>query len=134
YHCSSRAHRLSDISSAEELRGALENVQTLAAEPSNDSSQLGVAVRQVLNDFRGSSLAAVVMLTDGVTTEGEDLVKVSKYAGQTGVPLYLVGLGDNQKPRDLILHDLQVEDTVYVNDRVVFEVRLTGNGYPDLSA
>ena len=27
------------------------------------------------------------------------------------------------------LHDLQVEDVVYVNDRVVFEARLTGQGY-----
>lgn len=133
YHCSTKAARIADVSESDQLPDAKAVLDGLKPDPAHDSSQLGAAVRQVLNDFRGSSLAAIVMLSDGVTTEGEDLVKVSKYAGQTGVPLYLVGLGDNQKPRDLILHDLQVEDTVYVNDRVVFEVRLTGNGYADLS-
>jgi hypothetical protein len=133
YHCSTKAARIADVTEADHLKDAQAALDGLSADPSHDSSRLGAAVRQVLNDFRGSSLAAIVMLSDGVTTEGEDLVKVSKYAGQSGVPLYLVGLGDNQKPRDLILHGLQVEETVYVNDRVVFEVRLTGNGYPDLT-
>src|SRR5262249_49163025 len=98
----------------------------------NDSSQLGAAVRQALNDFRGSSLAAVVMLTDGVTTEGEDLVKVSKYAAQLGVPLYFVGIGDAHETRDLNVQDVQVTDWVYVNDRATFEVSLTGQGFENV--
>jgi hypothetical protein len=133
YHCSARAHRLKDATGLDEVGPALEAINSLQADPKNDSSQLGMAVRQVLNDFRGSSLAAVVMLTDGVTTEGEDLVKVSKYAQQMGVPLFFVGIGDAQEVRDLYLHDLQVEDSVYVNDRVIFEVRLTAQGFNRLS-
>src|SRR5439155_20623593 len=83
--------------------------------------------------YRGSSLAAVVMLTDGVTTRDENLAGVAEYAGQKGVPLFFVGVGDDHEIRDLKLHDLQVEDTVYVNDRVVFEARLTGHGYKNLT-
>jgi hypothetical protein len=130
YHCSGRAHRIADVTAPDEVPHALDQVRELKAEPRHDSSQLGTAVRQVVNDFRGSSLAAVVMLTDGVTTEGEDLVKVSHYASQYGVPLYFVGIGDDHEQRDIILHDLQAEDSVYVNDQVVFELRLTGHGYP----
>jgi hypothetical protein len=99
----------------------------------NDSSQLGTAVRQVLNDFRGSSLAAVIMLTDGVTTEGEDLRKVSKYARQVGVPLFFVGIGDSHEVRDLYLTDFQTQDSVFVNDTLVMEVRLTAQGYDRVS-
>jgi Aerotolerance regulator N-terminal/von Willebrand factor type A domain len=134
YHCSTKAHRIKDVNTAAEIGPALEVIRELKATPENDSSQLGMAVRQVLNDFRGSSLAAVVMLTDGVTTEGEDLVKVSKYASQMGVPLFFVGIGDDNESRDVYLHDLQVEDSVYVNDRVVFELRLTAQGYNNLTA
>src|SRR5262249_33796179 len=36
--------------------------------------------------------------------------------------------------RQLRLHDLQVEDTVYVNDRLVFEARLTAQGYAENKA
>lgn len=100
--------------------------------PTGESSPLGTAVRRAINDFRGASLAAVVVLTDGVTTEGEDLLQVSRYAEQMAVPLYYVGIGDSHDVRDLILHDLQAEDSVYVNDRLVFEARLTAQGYTDL--
>jgi hypothetical protein len=133
YHCSGRAHRLGDVTAREEVDNVLDQVRALKAEPRNDSSQLGTAVRQVINDFRGSSLSAIVMLTDGVTTEGEDLAKVSHYASQYGVPLYFVGMGDEHERRDLALHDLQAEDSVYVNDQIVFELRLTGHGYTNLT-
>jgi hypothetical protein len=73
------------------------------------------------------------MLTDGVTTKDETLGQVAEYAGQRGVPLFFVGIGDDHEVRDLKLHDLQVEDTVYVHDRVMFEARLTGRGYKDMT-
>jgi hypothetical protein len=129
YRCAAHAARICNVTQPEQIDEALRAVRDLRSEPKNDSSQLGGAVRQVLNDFRGSSLAAVVMLTDGVTTEGEDLAKVSRYATQMGVPLFFVGLGDAHDARDLALHDLQADDSVYVNDNLIFEVRLTGQGY-----
>jgi hypothetical protein len=134
YHCSGRAARIADLTSEADpaqLDAAVQAIRGLRAE--GESSQLGTAVRQVLNDYRGSSLAAVIMLTDGVTTDGDDLVKAAHHAAQVGVPFFFVGVGDAHQVRDLKLHDLQVEDTVYVNDRVVFEVRLTGQGYTDLT-
>jgi hypothetical protein len=133
YHCSGRARWVCDVNSPDDVAKGIEAVKNLQTEPANDSSQLGTAVRQVLNEFRGSSLAAVVMLTDGVTTEGEDLPRVSKYAQQMGVPLFFVGIGDAHEVRDLYLHDFQVEDSVFVNDKVVFEVRVTAQGYDRLS-
>jgi hypothetical protein len=134
YHCSGRATRLADITSGDDRAqhaSAVQAIQGLRAEGA--SSCLGTAVRQVLDDYRGTSLAAVIMLTDGVTTEGDDLMKAAHHASQVGVPLFFVGIGDAHETRDLKLHDLEVEDTVYVNDRVVFEVRLTGQGYTDLT-
>jgi hypothetical protein len=129
YHCSIRAHRIKEAITPLELEGVRTAIKELRAEPANDSSQLGAAVRQVINDFRGSSLSAIVMLTDGVTTEGEDLVKVANYARQSQVPLFFIGLGDAHDVRDVALQDLQVEDSCYVNDRLVFEMQLAVSGY-----
>jgi hypothetical protein len=129
YRCAGRAQRIADVTTPEEIKPALEAIEQLTASSEHDSSQLGAAVRQVLNDFRGSSLAAVVMLTDGVTTEGEDLAKVSKYAAQMGTPLFFVGLGDAQEVRDVYLHDLQMPEVVYVHDRMMISVQLTAQGY-----
>ncbi len=49
-----------------------------------------------------------------------------------GVPLFFVGFGDSREAKDLYLHDLQSEESAYVNDTIVFYVRLTGHGFPDL--
>src|SRR5262249_49673925 len=103
YRCATRAERRANVTSADELGNAVQSILEMRADPAHDSSQLGTAVRQALNDFRGSSLAAVILLSDGVTTEGEDLSAVSKYAAQMGVPLFFVGVGDAHELRDVYL-------------------------------
>src|SRR5207248_3073645 len=101
--------------------------------PTGESSQLGAGVESVLKTFRGGSLNAIVMFTDGVTTRGEDLVGASRTAARAGVPLHLIGIGDATEPPDLILSDLRAEDVIHVNYRLVIEARLTaqGPGMPD---
>ena len=126
FHCSSRVERLAQIDSASDRGAGVDAIRSL--QPTGPSSALGTAVRTVLQEFRGSALAGIVMFTDGVTTEGDDLVQAAQQASKSGVPLYFVGVGDAHEPRDLILHDLQVEDAVHVQDRLVFEVRVTAKG------
>src|SRR5262249_12495989 len=109
YHCSSQKELLADVTQPDQREAAVQAIQTL--QPTGKSSQLGSAVRQVLGELRGRSLTAIIMLTDGVTTEGEDLIQASSHAAQMGVPLFFVGIGDNHEARDLILHDLQVEES-----------------------
>ena len=130
YHCSGRLHRLADVTKPEELAAAADAIRGLKAEPKNDSTQLGAAVRQVLAEYNASSLAAVVVLTDGVTTEGESLDHAADFAKDQGVPLFFVGLGDANDVRNIRLHDLQAVDSVYVNDRILFELSLNGAGLP----
>ena len=43
---------------------------------------------------------AILILTDGETTDGESLADAAKFAGRKGVPLYAIGLGDPEaRPR-----------------------------------
>jgi hypothetical protein len=131
-HVYSAAHTPGQIAEVIDLEGvasALERIRGL--KPEGNTSPLGSAIRGVLEQYRGASLAAVVLLTDGITTEGEDVVQAGRHAARVGVPLYFVGLGASQEPRDLVLSDLQVEDVVPVNDRLVFEARVSGKGWSD---
>jgi len=121
----------SDIIDPLDLDHAQKTVASL--EPYGTDSRLGTAVRQVIDYYRGAQLSGVIALTDGVTTMDESLGKVSAYAAQKGVPLFFVGIGEDQVAREIELHDLQVEDPVFVNDRLIFEARLTGTGYRDLA-
>lgn len=123
-----RMAELNDPADCEKLLADLEDVM-----PTGEASQLGIGVESVLKTFRGGSLNAIVMFTDGVTTKGEDLPAVAKSAARAGVPLYLIGVGDAAEPPDLILGDLRAEEVVNVNDRLVIEARVSsqGPGMPD---
>ena len=114
---------IDDESQLADGRAAIEKLK-----PEGDGSHLGEGVENVLKAFRGSSLAAIIMFTDGVTTAGDDLPKAARAASLDGVPLFLIGVGDTWETPDLELADLQAEDVVGRGDRLVFEARLTAHG------
>ncbi len=117
----------SDLAKVDRAAGAI-----AALEPVGNDSRLGTSIKQVIDHYRGSALYSVVMFTDGVTTRDETIAQVAEYASQRNVSLWFVGLGDENKLRDLQLHDIDVEDEIYLGDRAVFTVRLTGHGIGDL--
>ncbi len=93
------------------------------------TSPLGDRVRRLLDAERGRPTAAIVLLTDGVTTEGKSLSDVASDARRRGVPLFLVGLGSDRPAQDVQLHDLVVDDPVYIDDVVNFQFSVTATGY-----
>lgn len=96
------------------------------AQPTGPSTRLGAAVRSVLSDLRGNPPAAIVLLTDGVNTEGPSLIEAAQQARRRGVPLVTVGLGDDRAVRDLRLSDLLADDVVFAGDVISVEFKLAG--------
>ncbi|WP_435016662.1 VWA domain-containing protein [Tundrisphaera sp. TA3] len=127
YLVSSSAVPFASIDQPEQIAPALEKLKNV--EPSGDQSRLGTGVRQVLGELRGMPPTAIVLLTDGQTTEGETLAKAAEFAAKKGVPLYPIGLGDPEPPRDIELSELMVDDVVFVDDLVRFQPRLASRGY-----
>ena len=131
YRVAGQQTRMAELNDPEQCKKLLDELMDVM--PTGESSQLGNDVSGILKTFRGGSLNAIVMFTDGVTTSGEDLPSAAKSAARAGVPLYFVGVGDATEPPDLILSDLRAEDVVQVNDRLVIEARVStkGPGMPD---
>ena len=110
-------------------------IKKIATLQANDvSSELGENLRSVLAAQRGRSTAAIVFLTDGVTTRGPTLGDVSAGVAAKEIPLYLVGLGSQQALRDVIVTDLLVDEIVFLNDLVYFDVNVTSSGFDRKSA
>jgi uncharacterized membrane protein len=93
-----------------------------------DQTRLGDAVREVLNAMRGSPPSAIIILSDGITTDGEKLSAAARQARQKSVPLYLVAIGNPDPVIDLELHNVLADDIAFVNDPVTFSYTLTGHG------
>lgn len=127
YYVSGAARPAGEFLEHEEIDARVADLRAL--EPVGEQTRLGDGLRQVLNDLRGAPPTAVVLLTDGITTDGERLSDVAPYARRKNVPLYPVALGDANPIQDLELRDLLVEDRVFVNDLLTFNVKLAGTGY-----
>jgi hypothetical protein len=99
------------------------------AKAEGPATQLGTAVRSALNDLRGTLPSAIILLSDGINTEGESLHDAAQYARDKNVPLLAIGVGSEDPLRNLKLGDLTVDEVVYVDDVVTFECQLSGPGF-----
>jgi len=126
YRLDEQAKFLASLADLNDREAARATLATLVAD--GEASRLGDGVQAVLKSFRGSSLTAMIVLTDGVTTAGDDLPTAGQAAARENVPLYLVGIGDSRDPLDLLLSDLKADDVVLKGDTLAFEARLTVKG------
>ena len=117
----------SSVASADDLPQLQATIQN--TEPTLPQSRLGNRLREILEAQRGRPTAAVVIFSDGVTTEGRSLSEASEYARLRGVPLYPVGAGTRQGIRDIEVSDLLADDVAFVNDMLTFEFTVSAKGY-----
>src|SRR4029077_1655382 len=102
--------------------------QLRAVAVQGDQTRLGDGVRDVLNGLRGAPPSAIVLISDGITTDGEKLSAAARHARQKSVPLYTVAIGNADPVLDLELHNLLVDDVAFVNDPVTLSYTLSGHG------
>jgi hypothetical protein len=127
YSVSNGAELLSKIEKPEEISAAVKTLR--AREAAGTQSRLGDGVRQVLTELQGAGTSAIVVLSDGQTTEGESLSKVAELAARKDVKLFAIGLGSPEPARDIELTELLVDDVVFVDDAVRFQAKLLARGF-----
>ena len=126
YRASAQTTRFATLSDPAEAARMLEEIIDLL--PEGDESRFGDATTTVLKSFRGSSLCGIILFTDGQRTKGEEITQASLLAEKRGVPLFLVGVGDNQPKPDVAIGNLKAEQFINIKDHLFFEFTLTANG------
>jgi len=118
-----------------------ESVRRLIADlerllPTGDVTRPAEAVRQVLNQTRGTPPAAIVLLTDGIASSGDAdrLSAVVPLARERLVPLFVIGIGSDQATRDVQLAELIVDDVAFANDPLMFSAKVKSFGLAGQSA
>ncbi len=119
YLVSTSARLLAEVDQPAEVAAAAAKLRAVQA--IGTQSRLGDATRQVLTELRGAPPSAIVLLSDGQTTEGESLAKAAELSAKKGVPMFTIGLGSAEPARDLELTELLVDDIVFVDDAVRFQ-------------
>lgn len=99
------------------------------AVPRGEHSRLGDAVRSALEEQQGRAVAAVVVLSDGITTDGRTLSEAAVDCRRRGAPLFAIALGSQRPPRDVELAEVAAPDVVFAGDVVYFDGRLVVRGF-----
>lgn len=119
------------VGEAESLSKVVAAIEKLAAD--GNGTRPGPAVREVLEEFRGVPPAAIIVLTDGISSNGDAdrMSGAGELARQLSVPLLPVPVGSDQPALDLQAYDLLAEDVILLGDPAVFSFRVRSHGGGD---
>ncbi|MEL6110373.1 MAG: VWA domain-containing protein [Planctomycetota bacterium] len=116
--------------SSEESIRVLNWEEAIAA--SAAQSRIGDALTSVLAAHDPTTLAGVVVLTDGQNNGGKSVSSATATARRNEVAVYPVGLGSSQPPVNVRVVDLDAPRRVYPNDKFAISAVLQGTGGADL--
>lgn len=88
-------------------------------------TDLWMAIRESMS---ADSPAAVVLFTDGQHTGRDDPRIAAREAKERGIPLYIVGVGDPSKPRNLKVASLYVRPQVWQDEPFEIDAIITAQG------
>ena len=87
---------------------------------------LGTDFYQVIRESLdgNSRVSALVMVTEGQHNGNEDPVAIARKAAGQGVPIYVVGVGDPNPPRNLSVQNVYVREKAYPDEPFEVEAEL----------
>tara|TARA_R110002049_G_scaffold72490_1_gene186982 strand:- start:79584 stop:82361 length:2778 start_codon:yes stop_codon:yes gene_type:complete len=118
-----------DVSDTPELR-VTDWGQEIAA--AGAESRIGDAIRSVLGDHDPSTLAGIVLVTDGQNNGGTDSSVAIAAARRSAVTVYPVGLGSSTAPINVRVVDLDAPRRVYPGDKFAVTAVLQASGQKPL--
>ncbi len=92
-------------------------------------TDLSGALRSAVEAEAGGRIAAVVLLTDGRVTAGEDLKSAGVFLAGKDIPVHAVGVGDPAPSRNFRVTAVLSTERVFTGDPVVVDVRLDEHGF-----
>ena len=91
-------------------------------EAADSESRLGDGLRDLLIQMAGRPVAAIVLVTDGINTEGPKLLDVSPLVKQRKVPVYTVSWGEGDAIQDAGIDLVTAPTHALVGETVLMEV------------
>ncbi len=89
-------------------------------------TDIATSIDDASKEWRGQLLAGVVLLTDGAHNASTSLIEKMT---ETQIPIYAIGVGDPEPPRDLKLSRVEVSPVAYTEHDVPIRVTVHHTGY-----
>tara|TARA_R110002072_G_scaffold170552_2_gene324105 strand:+ start:17589 stop:19892 length:2304 start_codon:yes stop_codon:yes gene_type:complete len=92
-------------------------------------SNLDLALNQVIEQLGGLPLSGVVLISDGADNSGSDVLARARDLAARQIPVFTVGVGQAQIPRDVGITDVSAASTILDNSIFDVQVNLVQQGY-----
>ena len=89
--------------------------KTLA--PRGTSTKIGSAIQAIVNKEKGGPIAGIVLFSDGQSNAGLPVERSTAAANNAGIPIYTVGIGSAEQPKNVLIADLQAPARVFPGDK-----------------
>lgn len=96
-------------------------------------TRLGDALLSILEQEDGRPLAGIGVITDGNLNRGLPIADAILAAREGGVPIFTLGIGSNESPRNVRVVDVQAPNRVYPADGFTLQGFIQGFGLKDQS-
>ena len=95
-------------------------------DPTGGLTDIATSIDDASKEWRGQLLAGVVLFTDGAHNASTPVVEG---VIETQIPIYAVGVGNPESPRDLKLSRVEASPVAYTEHNVPIRVTLNHTGY-----
>lgn len=95
------------------------------------ATAVGEALLGSVNEQKGTPIAAIVLISDGCSNSGMTPETAAQYLANrdVNVPIYAVGVGNPQEPKDIEVLKLVAPEIVTAKDWVTFEFMVKSRGF-----
>ena len=101
--------------------------------PTGTATQMGAAIQHVVNRERGGPIAGIVVITDGRNTSGTEPSIAAASATDAGIPVYAIGIGSDQRQKNVAVADIQCPSRVFPGDKFSIKALIQGVGFEQVT-
>lgn len=96
------------------------------------ATNLARGLRTALKSAAGQPVSALILISDGQNTSGDDPLRMAKRAALADTPIFTVGVGDSHEPRNLTVAEILAPESAYRKDPLVVQALLKTRGLSDV--
>lgn len=90
--------------------------------PSGLGTDIWQALRESIDD--STRLSSIILVSDGQHNGSEDPIEIAKRAATLDIPIFVVGLGDPNPPKNIAVNEIFVRDRAYPDEPFEVEAML----------
>ena len=108
-----------NVASSETSDGAEDWIDAIV--PQGTATRIGSALQYIVNKEQGGPIAGICLMSDGQSNAGMSIDRATAAASNAGIPIYTIGIGSPNQPKNVMIAELQAPARVFPGDNFLLK-------------